>query len=94
MSTPRKASKKTPPAKRTRQQMVNDTIEDAMRPYLGVLPDHALKTMRDILEDTMATHPVAVEAFDEMEREAAVADGSGTRVRDGGNDSDDEGGAA
>jgi hypothetical protein len=94
MSTPRKAAKKTPPAKRSRAQIVNQTIEDTMRPYVGVLPDYALASMRAILEDTLATHPVALEALDDMEREAAVADGSGTRVRDGEGSDDGEGGAA
>jgi len=94
MSAHRKQAKKTRPAKQSREQIVAETIEDAMRPYLGVLPDYALKTMRDILEETMATHPVAVEALDEMEKEAAVVDKSGTRVRDGGDDDGGAGGVA
>ncbi len=76
-----KTAKKTPPAKQSREQIVADTIEDAMRPYLGVLPPHALATMRDILEDTMATHPVALEALDVMDEPQPV-DESGTRVRE------------
>lgn len=90
MKPDRKQAKKTPPAKRSREQIVADTIEDAMRPYLGVLPDYALATMREILEETLATHPVAVEALDDLEKEAAAVDKSGTRVRDGG-DGDGEG---
>lgn len=77
-----KATEKKDPPKRTREQIVAASIEDAMRPYLGVLPAHALATMREILEDTMATHPVALEALDELDK--PMPDQSGTRVRDDG----------
>jgi hypothetical protein len=96
MKTPRKAAKKkTTPVKQTREQFVAETIEEAMRPYLGVLPPHALATMRDILEDAMATHPVALEALDAIDAEQEQkVDRSGTRVRDGGEGGDDEGSAS
>jgi hypothetical protein len=77
------------PTKQTREQIIAESIEDAMRPYLGVLPPEALQTMRDILEDTMATHPVATQALDELVGQP-VPDRSGTRVREenGGQDGD------
>ena len=53
-----------------------------MRPYLGVLPPEGLATMREILEETMATHPVALDALAEMEG-AQPRDRSGTRAKDG-----------
>jgi hypothetical protein len=84
----------TAEAPKTRAEMIEKTIEDAMRPYLGVLPPEGLKSMRDALEDALTTHPVAVEAFDAMERQAPKQR-SGTRVR--GEDprgGDDGGGAA
>lgn len=80
------------PAKPPLDPIVEDTIERAMRPYLGVLPPEGLKTMREILEDTLTTHPVALEALTEMRGEPVV-DKSGTRPRREGED-DGEGGAA
>jgi len=68
------------PAKAPLDPIIEDAIERAMRPYLGVLPPEGLKTMRDILEDTLTTHPVAVEALAEMRGEPVV-DKSGTRPR-------------
>jgi hypothetical protein len=93
MKTIRKAAKKTTPEKPTREQIVAETIEEAMLPYLGVLPAHALATMRDILEDTMSTHPVALEALDAMDAPQPVGR-SGTRVRDDGDGERGEGGGA
>jgi hypothetical protein len=55
-------------------------IEDAMRPYLGVLPASGLATMQDILIDALTTHPVAVEALAEL-KEQDPTGASGTRVR-------------
>jgi hypothetical protein len=82
MKPTRKApKKKKAPEKQTREQIVAELVEDAMRPYLAVLPPHALQTMRDILEDALTTHPVATSAIDEM-LAAPVPDQSGTRVRD------------
>ena len=90
MKKPRKDEGQKPPKKQTREEIIAETIEDAMRPYLGVLPEHALRTMRDILEDTMTTHPVALEALDALDPSQPV-DESHTRPRedksgDGGDD--------
>jgi hypothetical protein len=93
MKTSPKAAEKTPPVKQSREQFVAETIEDAMRPYLGVLPAHALATMREILEDTMATHPVALEALDAMDAPPVVTT-SGTQLRDGEGDDDEGPGSA
>jgi hypothetical protein len=74
--------------------MIEEMIEEAMRPYLKVLPPEGLKSMRDAIEDALTTHPVGVEALDAMERQAPQQR-SGTRVR--GEDprgGDDGGGAA
>jgi len=84
----------TPEVPKTRAEIIAETIDDAMRPYLGVLPPEGLKSMRDALEDALTTHPVAVEALDAIEQQAP-RDRSGTRVR--GEDprgEDDDGGAA
>jgi hypothetical protein len=92
MSTSRKDSPATPAERRPmtrREKIVADAIEEAMRPYLGVLPEEGLATMRDILEEAMATHPVALDALAKMEADPAT-DRSHTRVKgDGGT----EGGA-
>jgi hypothetical protein len=71
-----------------RDRIVAESIEEAMRPYLGVLPEEALTSMRDILEEAMETHPVALEALDAIEARPAV-DRSGTRVRRDGSEDDD-----
>jgi len=84
-------SRKESPERRLmseRERIVAESIEDAMRPYLGVLPEEALATMRDILEDTMATHPVALEALAALEARP-LDDRSGTRVRENSRDEDD-----
>jgi hypothetical protein len=76
-----KKSKKTEPKEQpTRRQVIDAAIEDAMRPYLGVLPPSGLKTMRDILEDALTTHHVAVEAIDELVGGKAPGQ-SGTREK-------------
>jgi hypothetical protein len=56
-------------SRKTRAQIVEETIERAMRPYVGVLPPSGLRTMRDILEDALTTHPEALAALDELEAE-------------------------
>ena len=67
-------------------------VEDAMRPYLDILPASGLETMRDILVDALTTHPVAVDALAEIRRNEPPSGGSGTRVRrDDGDDGDEEG---
>jgi hypothetical protein len=76
-----KRKKKPKPKPQSREQIVAETIEEAMAPYLGVLPKEALETMRDILEEAMATHPVALAALDALDAQAAP-DRSGTRARD------------
>ncbi len=68
-----------PDAPRSRREIIEATIEEAMRPYLGVLPPEGLQTMRDILEDAMTTHPVALEALDQLA--AQPPDRSGTRPK-------------
>jgi hypothetical protein len=81
----------TPPASaEPLDPIVEETIQRAMRPYLGVLPPAALRTMRDALVDALTTHPVAVEATAAL-RAQAEADGSGTRVRDGARDGEGSG---
>jgi hypothetical protein len=81
----------------SRDELIAKAIEDAMRPYLAVLPPYALKSMRDALEEALTTHPVAVEALDEM-MEQAAKDGSGTRARGDAphdpHDDDEDGGVA
>jgi hypothetical protein len=82
--TPRKPpeprAKTKPAAPKTRAEVIEATIQDAMRPYLGVMPPEGLKTMRDILEDALTTHPVATEALDDIEKQAAE-EASGTRTK-------------
>jgi hypothetical protein len=65
---------------RSRAEIIAQTIEDAMRPYLHVLPPEGLKSMRDALEDALTTHPAALEALAAMEEQLPV-DRSGTRPR-------------
>ena len=76
-----KRKKNPKPKPQSRRQIVDETIAEAMAPYLGVLPKEALETMRDILEEAMATHPVALEALAALEAEAAP-DRSGTRAKE------------
>jgi hypothetical protein len=85
------AAPKADAAPRSRHEILEETIEEAMRPYVGVLPPEGLKTMRDILEDALTTHPVALEALAELEGQPA-ADRSGTRPRDPGAEDDHDGG--
>lgn len=83
-----------PEAPKSRAEIIEELIEETMRPYLDVLPPDGLKSMRDALEDALTTHPVALDALDAMEKQAPE-DRSGTRVR--GEDpqgGDDDGGAA
>jgi hypothetical protein len=77
---PNKTAGAEPDEKRTRRQLIDEAIEDAMRPYAGVLPASGLQIMRDILEDALATHPVAVEALDEMTGGKSPGQ-SGTRTK-------------
>jgi hypothetical protein len=98
MSKKHKAPPKPPPTMTPRERIIAEAIEDAMRPYLGVLPPEGLATMRSILEETMATHPVVLDALAEMEG-APPRDRSGTRVKDGegaddGGEKGGEGGAS
>jgi|HubBroStandDraft_6_1064221.scaffolds.fasta_scaffold289296_2 hypothetical protein len=61
--------------------IVEEAIERAMRPYVGVLPPSGLQSMRDALVDALTTHPVALEALAAL-KEQAPQGGSGTRRRD------------
>jgi hypothetical protein len=79
-----------------RAEIIAETIDHALGPYLGVLPPEALQSMRDVLEDALATHPAATEALDALRGRQPMV-GSGTRARgenDGDGDGDEPGGAA
>jgi hypothetical protein len=89
MSTSRQDPPEPSAESTRRRKIIDETIAKAMRPYIGKLPASALKTMRDVLEDTLTTHHVAVEALDALEERPSVG-GSGTRVR-GADDDDDQG---
>ena len=56
------------PADEPLDPIVEATIEQAMRPYLGVLPPAALQTMRELLVDALTTHPDAVAAVQDWAR--------------------------
>jgi hypothetical protein len=83
------------PAPEPLDPIVEEVIQQAMLPYLGVLPPSGLESMRYALVDALTTHPDAIDALRAM-REQPAADGSGTRVRDGngGGETGGEGGAA
>lgn len=75
------------PANR-RARVVAEYVEEALRPYVGIAPEETLAIMREILEETMATHPVALRALDALEANQPV-DQSGTRIRGDAGDDDD-----
>jgi hypothetical protein len=76
----------------TLDPIVEETIREAMRPYLGVLPPEGLKSMRDALVDALTTHPDALEALEAIKQGPPVGR-SGTRPR-GEDDDGEDGGAA
>jgi hypothetical protein len=86
-------SRREPPKPNTenmrRRKMIDEAIARAMAPYIGVLPEAALATMREVLEESLATHPVAEAALDALEAQPEVGS-SGTRVR-GDKDDGEEG---
>jgi hypothetical protein len=66
-------------SKKHKDPLIEEQIERAMKPYLGVLPQHALDTMREILEDTLETHPVATGILGQL-RQRQPVESSGTQV--------------
>jgi hypothetical protein len=90
MSQSHKDKPAAEPRRKSRRELIDEAIEEAMRPYLRILPPAALATMREILEEANATHPVALEALDALEAGQEV-DHSGTRVR-GDQDDGEQGG--
>ncbi len=74
MSTP------TPPT--PLDPIVEAEVERAISPYVGLLPPEVLKTMREVLEDALTTHPVAMKLIDHL-RERVAPDASGTIPKEG-----------
>lgn len=79
---PRKAVPMSTPPKPPLDPIVEAQIERSVSRYAALVPPEMLATMREILEDALTTHPVAVKLVDNL-RERAAPDMSGTVVKDG-----------
>ena len=69
--------------------IVEAQIERSLARYVGLVPDAMMATMRDVLEDALTTHPVAVKLVDHL-RERVAPDTSGVVPKDGAEAMSDE----
>jgi hypothetical protein len=87
------SSKNDPPApdspKPAQDPLVEAEIQRALAPYVALLSPDALAIMRDVLEDALTTHPVAVKLLDHI-RERPEQDTSGVVVKEGAEPASDE----
>jgi hypothetical protein len=70
------------PVKPAKDPLVEAELERALQRYVGLVPPAMLETMRDILEDALTSHPVAVKLLDHL-RERPAEDASGPRPKEG-----------
>ena len=62
--------------------LVAAEVERALSPYVGLVPPDVLQTMREVLEDALTTHPVAMKLLDHL-RERVAQEVSGTIPKEG-----------
>jgi hypothetical protein len=78
----------TPP-KPPMDPIVEAQIERSLSRYAGLVPPEMMATMREVLEDALTTHPVAVKLVDHL-RERVAPDTSGTVPKEGAEPMHDE----
>ena len=65
------------PPKSVHDPIVEAQIERSLSRYAGLVTPEMMATLREVLEDALTTHPVALKLVDSL-RERAAPDASGT----------------